>query len=56
MLRLLAEGRRTKDIATDMGISPKTVETYRSRIGLKLRIESLAGLVKYAIRAGIVRG
>ncbi len=56
VLRLLAEGRRTKDIATDMGISPKTVETYRSRIGHKLRIESLAGLVKYAIRAGIVRG
>jgi DNA-binding NarL/FixJ family response regulator len=56
VLRLLAEGRRTKDIATEMGISPKTVETYRSRIGHKLRIETLAGLVKYAIRAGIVRG
>ena len=56
VLRLLAEGLRTKEIATEMGISPKTVETYRSRIGHKLRIETLAGLVKYAIRAGIVRG
>ncbi|UHD18661.1 response regulator [Thiocapsa bogorovii] len=56
VLRLLAEGRRTRDIATEIGISPKTVETYRSRIVHKLRIESLAGLVKYAIRAGIVRG
>lgn len=56
VLRLLAEGRRTKEIAADMGIGPKTVETYRSRIGHKLRIETLAGLVKYAIRTGIVRG
>lgn len=56
VLRLLAEGRRTKEIAQDLGISPKTVETYRSRLGHKLRLEGLADLVKYAIRAGIVRG
>jgi DNA-binding NarL/FixJ family response regulator len=56
VLRLLAEGRRTKEIAEQLGISPKTVETYRSRIGHKLRLESLADLVKYAIRAGLTRG
>jgi DNA-binding NarL/FixJ family response regulator len=56
VLRLLAEGRRTKEIAEQLGISPKTVETYRSRISHKLRLESLADLVKYAIRAGLTRG
>lgn len=55
VLRLLAEGRRTKEIGEALGISPKTVETYRSRIGNKLRLETLADLVKYAIRTGIVR-
>jgi DNA-binding NarL/FixJ family response regulator len=56
VLRLLAEGRRTKEIAEALGISPKTVETYRGRIGHKLGIDSLAGLVKYALRRGIARG
>ncbi|MGE5152555.1 MAG: response regulator [Bdellovibrio bacteriovorus] len=55
VLRLLAEGRRTKEIGEALGISPKTVETYRTRIGHKLRLETLADLVKYAVRAGITR-
>jgi DNA-binding NarL/FixJ family response regulator len=53
VIRLLAEGRRTKEIASLLGISAKTVETYRSRIMLKLGIDSLPGLVRFAIRAGI---
>lgn len=53
MLRLLAHGQRTKDITTGLGISAKTVETYRSRVMLKLGIENLPGLVRFAIRAGI---
>lgn len=53
VLRLLAEGRRTKEIAEALDISAKTVETYRSRIMLKLGIDNLAELVKFAIRAGI---
>jgi two-component system, NarL family, response regulator NreC len=53
VLRLLAEGRRTREIAETLGISAKTVETYRSRISLKLGIDNLAGLVKFAIRAGV---
>ncbi len=56
VLRLLAEGRRTKEIGEALGIIPKTVETYRSRIGHKLRLVTLADLVKYAVRAGIARG
>jgi DNA-binding NarL/FixJ family response regulator len=55
-VRLLAEGCRTKEIAEQLEISSKTVETYRSRLCHKLGIDTLAGLVKYAIRAGIDRG
>jgi DNA-binding NarL/FixJ family response regulator len=54
VLRLLAEGRRTVEIADLLGISPKTVETYRSRLMNKLDIDSLSGLIKFAIRAGLV--
>ena len=53
VLRLLAEGQRTKEIADTLGISAKTVETCRSRLMLKLGIDNLPGLVKFAIRAGI---
>ena len=54
VLRLLAEGKRTKVIADILSISGKTVETYRGRIMLKLGIDNLPGLVKFAIRAGII--
>jgi DNA-binding NarL/FixJ family response regulator len=53
VLRLLAEGRRMKEIAAALGISVRTVETYRTRIMLKLGIDNLPGLVKFAVRAGI---
>jgi DNA-binding CsgD family transcriptional regulator len=56
VLALLAEGCRTKEIAERLDISPKTVETYRTRLCHKLGIDTLAGLVKYAIRAGLARG
>jgi DNA-binding NarL/FixJ family response regulator len=54
VLRLLAEGKRTKDIANLLGVSPKTVETYRSRLMHKLGIDNVPGLVRFAVRAGIV--
>ncbi len=54
VLRLLAEGQRTKEIAKTLGLSPKTVETYRSRISLKTGADTLADLVKFAIGAGVV--
>lgn len=53
VLRHLAEGRRTREIADILEISAKTVETYRGRIMLKLGIDNLPALVKFAIRAGI---
>jgi len=54
VLRLLAEGKRTKEIAGVLGVSAKTVETYRSRLMIKLGIDNVPGLVRFAIRAGLV--
>ena len=55
VLRLLSEGCRTKEIAQLLNISTRTVETYRSRLMLKLGIKTLPGLVKFALRAGIAK-
>jgi DNA-binding NarL/FixJ family response regulator len=55
VLQLIAEGRSTKQIAQRLGISIKTVETHRSELMERLGIHGIAGLVRYAIRAGIVR-
>jgi DNA-binding NarL/FixJ family response regulator len=55
VLQLIAEGRSTKQIAQRLGISVKTVETHRSELMERLGIHGIAGLVRYAIRAGIVR-
>jgi DNA-binding NarL/FixJ family response regulator len=54
VLRMLAQGLRTKEIAQTLEISPKTVETYRARLMNKLDIDNLSGLVRFAIRAGLV--
>jgi DNA-binding NarL/FixJ family response regulator len=54
VLRLLANGRSTKEAAAALGLSPKTVETHRAHIMDKLGIRDLAGLVRHAIREGLV--
>lgn len=53
VLQLLAEGRSTKQVAGQLNLSVKTVETHRKQIMDKLNIHSLAGLTKYAVREGI---
>ena len=53
VLRLIAEGLRTREIADALGISAKTVETYRARLMLKLGVDNLAGLIRMALRAGL---
>jgi two-component system response regulator NreC len=53
VLQLLSEGRKTKDIADLLGVSIKTVESYRQHIMEKLNIHSIAELTKIAIREGI---
>ncbi len=50
VLRLLAEGLRSKDIASRLNLSPKTVEGHRAAVMDKLDIHSVAGLVKYALK------
>jgi DNA-binding NarL/FixJ family response regulator len=53
VLKLVVEGKTSREIARLVNISPKTVDTYRSRIMRKLSIDNLPGLVKFAIRNGI---
>ena len=53
-VQLIAEGKSNKEIAELFGISIKTVETHRAAIMRKLRLDSFAALVRYAIRNGII--
>jgi DNA-binding NarL/FixJ family response regulator len=54
VLRLVAEGNSSKQIAARLGLSAKTVEAHRSAIMERLGIRDLAGLVRFAVRAGLV--
>jgi DNA-binding NarL/FixJ family response regulator len=54
IVRLLAEGKSNKENAIALGISIRTIETHRAAVMRKLRLDSLAGLVRYAVRNGIV--
>jgi DNA-binding NarL/FixJ family response regulator len=54
ILRLIARGQSSKEIARDLGLSIKTVETHRTQIMDRLDIRDLAGLVRYAIRSGLI--
>jgi DNA-binding NarL/FixJ family response regulator len=54
VLQLIAEGRTVKQIAQTLSISVKTAETHRAQIMDRLNIHDLAGLIHYAIRAGII--
>jgi len=54
ILQLIAEGRTTKEIAQQLGVSIKTVETHRAQLMERLDIHDITGLVRYAIRMGLV--
>jgi len=53
VLQLVAEGRSSAQIAAMLSLSPKSVDTYRSRLMQKLHIGDVAGLVKFAIQHGL---
>ncbi len=55
VLQLIAEGKTTKNIAGLLGLSVKTVESHRTRLMEKLDIRQTAGLVRYAIRRGLIQ-
>ncbi|MCL5006021.1 MAG: response regulator transcription factor [Acidobacteria bacterium] len=55
VLQLVAEGKTTKEVASLLGVSFKTAESHRTRIMEKLDIHETAGLVRYAIRKGIIQ-
>ena len=53
VLQLIAEGKATKEVASTLDISLKTAETHRRNLMLKLRVDSVAELTKYAVRQGL---
>lgn len=53
ILQLIADGKSIKEIAFDLGISNKTVENQRQAIMQKLKLFTVAGLTKYAVRHGL---
>ncbi|HTY49862.1 MAG TPA: response regulator transcription factor [Steroidobacteraceae bacterium] len=55
VLQLIAEGKTTRDIAGQMNVSVKTIESHRTKLMQKLDIHEIAGLVRYAIRNGMVQ-
>lgn len=55
ILQLIAEGRSTKEIAGDLNLSAKTVETHRAQLMERLDIYDVAGLVRYAMRVGLIQ-
>lgn len=55
ILQLVAEGHSTKEIAARLGVSVKTVESHRADLMERLDIHDLPGLVRYALRVGLIR-
>ena len=54
VLKLVAQGQSTKDIALTLDLSAKTVEAHRAQLMARLDIHDVAGLVRYAIKTGLV--
>jgi len=54
VLQAIAEGESTKQIAFRLGLSPKTVETHRAMLMSRLGVREVAGLVRWAIRNGVI--
>ena len=55
VMRLVAEGKSTREIADDLELSVKTVESHRGAMMKRLGVSDVAGLVRYAVRRGFVR-
>ena len=55
ILRMIAQGRASKEIAYELGLSPKTVDVHRARIMERLQINDIASLTLYAVRKGLIK-
>jgi DNA-binding NarL/FixJ family response regulator len=55
ILKLLAQGRSSKEIAFELGLSPKTVDVHRARIMDRLNVRDVASLTMYAVRKGLIK-
>jgi DNA-binding NarL/FixJ family response regulator len=55
VLRLIAGGKASKEIAFQLGLSSKTVDVHRARIMEKLQLNDIASLTRYAVRKGLVQ-
>jgi DNA-binding NarL/FixJ family response regulator len=55
ILKMIADGHGTKEIAYQLGLSGKTVESHRAQLMERLGIHDVPGLVRYAIRTGLVK-
>jgi DNA-binding NarL/FixJ family response regulator len=54
VLRMVAEGKSTKEIARVLELSTKTVDIHRAQIMLRLDIHDVAGLTRFAVKVGLV--
>lgn len=54
ILQLIAEGKNTKEIACKLNVSVKTIESHRLQLMQRLNIHNIPGLVRYAIRSGLI--
>jgi len=55
VIRLIAEGHTSKEMAQTLGLSPRTLETYKARAMSKLNLRTRAELIRYALRSGFAR-
>jgi RNA polymerase sigma factor (sigma-70 family) len=55
VLKLVVEGRTSKEIAAIVGVKPSSIDTYRSRVMAKLEINDVPSLVRLAIRHGLIK-
>lgn len=55
VIRLIAQGHTSKEMAQNLGLSPRTLETYKARAMSKLNLRSRAELIRYALRSGWLR-
>ena len=54
ILQLIAEGKTTKQVALELHISSKTVETHRAALMTRIGVRDIAGLVRYAVKMGLI--